>query len=106
MVDHVSATALTCSSSRLIDAALWHADLRNIFNQIVSDLGGDDRLSEGQRQLARRIALMSMTCESMEAKSVGGESIDLDQFGQLSDRIGRALQRLASNGCRRTSRPI
>src|SRR3954453_9489104 len=67
---------------------------RDILSAIVADLGGADRLSEGQRQLARRIALMSMQCESMEARSVGGAEIDIDTYGQLTDRIGRAVQRL------------
>ena len=35
-----------------------------------------------------------MQCENMEARSVGGAEIDLDTYGQLSDRIGRACQRL------------
>jgi hypothetical protein len=31
---------------------------RDILGQLVSDLGGSDRLSEAQRQLCRRVALM------------------------------------------------
>ncbi|WP_174513834.1 hypothetical protein [Methylocella tundrae] len=71
--------------------------------EIISDLGGAEGLSEGQRQLARRCALMSVECEKLEAKSVAGEPIDLDVFGQLSDRIGRAFQRL---GLRRAKRDV
>src|SRR3954453_17336871 len=58
---------------------------RDILAAIISDLGGSDRLSEGQRQLARRVALMSMQCETMEARFVAGEEIDIDVYGQLSD---------------------
>ncbi len=76
---------------------------RDVLAEIISDLGGADGLSEGQRQLARRCALMSVECEKMEAKSVAGEAIDLDVFGQLSDRIGRAFQRL---GLKRTKRDV
>src|SRR5271165_5756399 len=39
---------------------------RDVLAEIVSDLGGADHLSEGQRQLARRCALMSVECEKME----------------------------------------
>lgn len=67
---------------------------RDILSAIISDLGGPERLSEGERQLARRCALLSMECESLEAKSVGGAEIDLDTYGMLTDRLGRALQRL------------
>lgn len=77
---------------------------RDILTAILSDIGGPDRVSEGQRQLARRIALLSMQCESMEAKSVGGEEIDLDQFGQMTDRLGRALSRLGVKRVAATSR--
>jgi hypothetical protein len=76
---------------------------RDILGQIVADLGGSDRLSEGQRQLARRVALMALECEKLEAKSIAGEEINLEQFGQLSDRIGRAMQRL---GLKRVARDV
>jgi hypothetical protein len=53
-------------------------DVSGILGQIIADLGGSDRLSEAQRQLARRISLMSVQCESMEARSIAGEQIDVD----------------------------
>jgi hypothetical protein len=46
---------------------------------------------------------MCWECERLEARSIAGEQIDLDVFGQLSDRIGRAVQRL---GIRRVPRNI
>ena len=76
---------------------------RDILGQIVADLGGSDRLSEAQRQLCRRVALMCWECERLEARSIAGAQIDLDVFGQLSDRIGRAVQRL---GLRRVPRNV
>jgi hypothetical protein len=76
---------------------------RDVLAQIMDDLGGADRLSEGQKQLARRAALMSLECEKLEAKAVAGEEIDLEAFGKLSDRIGRAFQRL---GLKRASRDV
>jgi hypothetical protein len=74
---------------------------RNILQQIHADLGGADRLSEGQRQLCRRAATMSMHCELMEAEAVAGRVFDIDVFGTLTDRLGRCLQRL---GLERVSR--
>jgi hypothetical protein len=76
---------------------------RDILEQIQFDLGGDDRLSEGQRQLCRRAATMSMQCELMEAEAVAGRVFDVDCFGQLCDRLGRCLQRL---GLERVSRDV
>jgi hypothetical protein len=66
----------------------------DILQQIQADLGGADRLSEGERQLCRRAATMSMTCELMEAEAVAGRAFDVDSFGQLTDRLGRCFQRL------------
>lgn len=67
---------------------------RDVLAGIVSDLGGSDVLSEGQVQLARRAALMSVQCEVMEGDAVQGKAIDLEQFGRLTDRLGRAFHRL------------
>jgi hypothetical protein len=93
-------------SSDLIDGrSAMSRRFRDVLSAIVGDLGGTDRLSERQRQLARRIALMSVQCEAMEARSVAGEEIDLDMFGQLSDRIGRACQRLGLKRVPREATP-
>lgn len=76
---------------------------RDILGQIVADLGGSERLSEAQKQLCRRVSLMCWECERLEARSIAGEQIDLDVFGQLTDRIGRACQRL---GLQRVPRDV
>ncbi len=75
----------------------------DILQQIHADLGGADLLSEGQRQLCRRAATMSMHCELMEAEAVAGRAFDIDCFGQLTDRLGRCLQRL---GLERKARDV
>jgi hypothetical protein len=76
---------------------------RDVLSEIVSDLGGPDTLSEGQRQLARRAAMLSVECERMEGHAVAGKAIDLEMFGQLTDRLGRTFQRL---GLRRKARNV
>jgi hypothetical protein len=67
---------------------------RDILEQIECDVGGIDNLSEGQRQLCRRAATLSFTAECMEVDAVAGKPFDIDLFGQLTDRLGRCLQRL------------
>src|SRR5215207_7027839 len=67
---------------------------RDVLAQIARDLGGAETLSEGQRQLARRCAMLSVECERLEASAIGGDEIDFHRFGQLVDRLGRALRRL------------
>jgi hypothetical protein len=67
---------------------------RDVLASIATDLGGVDRLSEGRKQIARRCAMLSVECEIMESAAVAGEPFDLDVYGQLTDRLGRAFQRL------------
>lgn len=81
----------------------WARRFRDVLGAILSDLGGVDGLSEGQRQLARRCALICIECERMEGQVAGGVEIDLETYGQLTDRLGRALQRL---GLKRQPRDV
>jgi hypothetical protein len=76
---------------------------RDVLAAIVADLGGAERLSEGQRQLARRCSMLSVECEKIESEGVQGKPIDLDAYGALTDRLGRAFQRL---GLKRVPRDI
>jgi hypothetical protein len=87
----------------------WARRFRDILNEIVSDLGGDSlsegqrRLSEGQRQLSRRCATISLACERLEGDIAAGREIDLDLYGTMTDRLGRAFQRL---GLKRVAKNI
>jgi hypothetical protein len=72
----------------------WNRRFRDVLSEIISDLGGPDQLSEGQRQLARRAATISLECERLESKAVADEAIDLELYGRLSDRLGRTFGRL------------
>jgi hypothetical protein len=76
---------------------------RDVLAAIVSDLGGADRLSEGQKQLARRCSLLAVECELIEADAVQGKDIDLEAYGVMTDRLGRAFQRL---GLKRVPRDL
>jgi hypothetical protein len=76
---------------------------RDILCQIIADLGGADQLSEGQRQLARRCATIAIECERMESQSVAGKKIDLEVYGALTDRLGRAFSRL---GLKRVAKDV
>jgi hypothetical protein len=76
---------------------------KDILAAILSDLGGGDLLTEGQKQLARRCSLLAVECELIEARAVVGEEINLEVYGQMTDRMGRAFQRL---GLRRIPKDI
>src|SRR5262249_32392472 len=81
----------------------WARRFRDVLAEITSDLGGADLLSEGQRQLARRAATISLACERLEGEAAAGAAIDLETYGKLTDRLGRAFQRL---GLKREPRDI
>lgn len=81
----------------------WARRFRDVLFEIISDLGGLDVLSEGQKQLARRAATLCITCERMEGKAAAGEDIDLTAYGMLTDRLGRTFARL---GLKRRPRDV
>ena len=81
----------------------WARRWRDVLGEIISNLGGAGLLSEGQKQLARRCATIAIACEKMEGEAAQGNEIDLDAYGTLTDRLGRALQRL---GLKRQARDI
>jgi hypothetical protein len=72
----------------------WQRRFRDVLGEIIGDLSGPVGLSEGQRQLARRATTISIACEKMEGEAAGGNEIDLELYGRLVDRLGRAFQRL------------
>jgi hypothetical protein len=69
---------------------------RDVLASIAPDLGGVDRLSEGQKQIARRCAMLSVECEIMESAAVAGQTFNLDAYGQLTDRHCHAATDLLS----------
>src|SRR5262249_36227343 len=99
-----SAIASPCQRSRVTNGKTlfveadnrgpWARRFRDVLAEITSDLGGPDLLSEGQRQLARRIPTISLACERMEGEAAAGEATNLELYGRLPDRLGRPLQRL------------
>jgi hypothetical protein len=81
----------------------WARRFADVLHEIVSDLMGQDGLSEGQRQLARRATTLSIACEKMEGEAARGAEIDLDMYGTMTDRLGRVFQRL---GLERRSKDV
>jgi hypothetical protein len=81
----------------------WSRRFKDILGEIISDLGGREGLSEGQRQLARRAATISIQCEKLESVAVSGDDINLEVYGTLTDRLGRCFQRL---GLKRQQREV
>jgi hypothetical protein len=72
----------------------WARRWTDLLQQIIADIGGPGGLSEGQRQLARRAASISIMCERLEGEMAASVEVDLALYGMLTDRLGRVLERL------------
>jgi hypothetical protein len=48
----------------------------------------------GRNNFRHRCATIAISCERMEGEAAQGAEIDLEVYGTLTDRLGRALQRL------------
>jgi hypothetical protein len=81
----------------------WSRRFADVLAQIIADIGGPDGLSEAQRQLARRCATISIACERMEGEATSGQAINVEVYGTLVDRLGRAFGRI---GIKRQARDI
>jgi hypothetical protein len=71
---------------------------RDLIQLHVSDLGGEDLISESERRLIRRAAMLTLQCELLDAKFalLEGEAsvIDLDRYQRASNSLRRLLQSL------------
>lgn len=72
----------------------------------IADLGGLDAVSEGERSIVRRIAILTIQLEKLEVRfaddpTVGERTLDL--YNRTSGNLGRLLDRI---GLKRRSRDI
>jgi hypothetical protein len=75
----------------------------DLMKAVHEDLGGEDRLATGERQLIQRAALLAVLAEDLEARWLLGQAID---SGTLC-AIGNAQRRLfEAVGLRRVPRDV
>jgi hypothetical protein len=67
---------------------------RQLVTAIENDLGGADRLSEGQRQLIQRAAFLSVQCEDFEIRFALGEPIELPDYLATCNNVRRMFEAL------------
>jgi hypothetical protein len=65
---------------------------RDVVAAIESDLGGRDYLTEAERQIVRRAAVLAVICESNEAAWLQGGEIDLGSHGASANTLRRLLE--------------
>ena len=76
---------------------------RDLIDSVTSDLGGQDHISELERQLIRRHAAVAVAAEALEANLVRDMPVDLNNLGILIDRQRRLAETL---GLGRRARPL
>jgi hypothetical protein len=77
---------------------------RDLIEAMCADLGGAVHLSESERQLVRRAALLSAESERIEAQwARGEEEFDLGQYCIMSNNLRRLCETL---GLRRVPRVV
>src|SRR5262245_10005066 len=101
---------LTNGSSLVADTdgrTAWMRRYRDLVSSHEHDLGGTGFISESERRLIRRAALITIQCEMLDKKfaSSEGEATreDLDLYQRLSNSLRRLLQSL---GLQRRPRDI
>jgi hypothetical protein len=70
----------------------WARRFRDVFYEIIADIPGE--VTASQRQTARRAALLCIEAERLEGIAAGGQQIDYESYGRLTDRLNRAFRRL------------
>ena len=68
--------------------------VRQVEAEIASDLGGPEGLSEAQRALARRAAVLSTVLEDAEARWAIGQSFDLPAYLAAVNALRRVFATL------------
>jgi hypothetical protein len=76
---------------------------RELLGRIIIDLGGEENLSTGELQLARRCAWISTQCEVLEQKAEPGEPFELTIYTILTSHLTRTLSVL---GLKRQPRDV
>ncbi len=76
---------------------------RTLVDHLTSDLGGNDQLSAGERELVKRAALCGAIVADFEARWVAGQLVEL---GEYLAAVNVQRRVLATLGLRRRARDV
>ena len=77
---------------------------KDIVSLVTGDLASEPaQLSEGQRQIIKRIASLSVWCKSQECRMADGDEIDILEFQRVSNTLRRLCE---SIGLERRQRDV
>jgi hypothetical protein len=103
--------AAVTNGSALLDQvdhrSAWMRRLRDLVDAHTSDLGGDDHISEGERRLVRRCAMLTLQLEMMETRWAENDGEANTQQIETYQRVTGALRRtLESLGLGRRAKTV
>ena len=64
---------------------------QRMFNELLSDLGGEEHVSAGQRAIAESAAVLKAMADDQGARFLGGEPIDVTGFATIANSLRRLL---------------
>jgi hypothetical protein len=103
-------SALTNGSSLLANVdhrSAWMRRLRDLMMAHEADLGGDANISEGERRLVKRAAMLTLQLEMMEQRWAANEGEASTKQIETYQRVTGALRRLLESlGLQRRSRDV
>lgn len=79
---------------RVDERSLVARRYREVLGSIVSDLGGNDAMSEAELILARRAASLVVVAEQYESRMADGGKLDLDSYMPVVNTLMRLLSTL------------
>jgi len=74
-------------------AGVWQRRFAEIYRGLSERYGS---MPEALKQMIRNAASLCIEAEKVQARQVAGEDVDAEQIKQLSDAVGRALERIAA----------
>jgi hypothetical protein len=83
----------------------WQRRARDLWSAHLSDLGGPDAVSEAERSIARRAAVLTVECERMELAFAADDATPeaLDLYQRTANSLRRMLESL---GLQRRTRDV
>lgn len=85
--------------------SVWVRRCRDLIERHLADLGGDDRVSEAERSIVRRAAVLTTELERMEARFAVSDAgpDDIDLYSRTAGNLRRLLEAV---GLRRRPRDV
>src|SRR5215475_14311143 len=97
------------SNGALIDGdgrSAWARRMRDLISLHLSDLGGEDAVSEAEKSIVRRVATMTVELERMESVFAEAGEASPDQL-DLYQRVSNSMRRLLETvGIQRRSKDV